>query len=159
MKEPSQKSHLYRLGIILAAGFAVFMVVLPMAEPESWNYEGWYRAATLEDMKKLPLAYGGNESCAGCHASETEDIKPTKHVQLSCESCHGALADHVKGTEKIADAHIDEEGRWQCLNCHKTLVTKSKAFPQFSPTRTPEHEVVDAETACTACHDAHDPAL
>jgi hypothetical protein len=117
VKNPSPKTHLYRLAILLVAGFAGFMVLRTLATPESWNYADWYRGNSPLEIAQEPLIYGGNESCKDCHAEVHDELLEFKHKTLSCESCHGALADHVEGDKKIAEAVIDET-RWQCMNCH-----------------------------------------
>lgn len=157
MSGPSPTSHLYRLGIILAVGFVAFIMVMAIAVPANWNYQGWYRLDALEELKEPPLVYGGNESCAACHDAIINEVKKFKHRALSCESCHGPLAHHVKGKQKIADAYIDEDGRWQCLNCHKKLVSKSLEFPVFSRERPREHTSIKPETPCKSCHKPHHP--
>lgn len=157
MSEPSPRSHIYRLGIVLAAGFLVSLMLMKLSEPANWNSRDWYRSDALEELKELPLIYGGNEACAVCHEEKIEVVKTFRHRTLSCESCHGPLANHVEGKQKIADAYVEDEGSWQCLNCHKELVSKARDFPQFSRERTREHILIKPGAPCTSCHNAHDP--
>lgn len=157
MNKPSPRSHLYRLAIVLVTGFIGFLVVKALATPQSWNYVVWYRGDNSEEMKKLPLSYGGNDSCQSCHEDEHENLTSFKHKTLNCESCHGALVDHVEGDKKTADAIVMDESNWQCLNCHRELISRPKDFPQFT-SEVRRHKAKREETPCIKCHDAHDPA-
>lgn len=156
MTNPSSRSHLYRLGVVLGAAVILFLVIKALATPASWNYESWYRGEALTDMASQPLAHGGNESCLECHQDTVKKVKKFRHKRLSCESCHGALADHVQGGEKIAAANVVTESRWQCLNCHGELASKPKSYPQFTMA-VDKHAELEEETVCLKCHDAHDP--
>jgi hypothetical protein len=185
MNKISPKSHLYRLGIVLVVFVAGFLVIRSHAVPESWNYKVWYRGANQEDLKKLPLYFGGNESCQSCHedvslveaaaardeqgsvdefADETEnesDDKPEivmvfEHQTLNCESCHGPLADHARDDKKIGDAVVMDKSNWQCLNCHRSLISRPAKFPQFNE-NIEKHKDLEERTLCMKCHDPHDP--
>jgi Zn finger protein HypA/HybF involved in hydrogenase expression len=146
MSDPSPRSHLYRLALVLLAALVVFLGIAAVAMPASWNFDMgyWHRADALEDMKQQPLIYGGivdisvserNQACRSCHKGTTKTLRKLKHKALSCESCHEARFDHVREGRKIADAGIDRS-TWQCLNCHD----------EYAP-----------GTTCLKCHDAHDP--
>ncbi len=167
MTDPSPRAHLYRLGVLMIAGFIVFLGVMVVAAPASWNYEiaNWYRTDALEELQRQPMVYGGiaevsasqrNESCQSCHEDDLKEFKKLKHKQLSCESCHGALGDHARDGRKIAVAVIDRE-RGQCLNCHAPLPNKPRGFSQFTTDENRKHEKLEAGAACLKCHDAHDP--
>jgi hypothetical protein len=78
MTNPSPRTHLYRLGIVLIVGFVGFVGIVALAAPASWNYEiaNWYRTDALEELKAQPMVYGGieeissskrNEACQSCH--------------------------------------------------------------------------------------------
>ena len=155
MKDPSPRTHLKRLAVLLVAGFAGFLVLRTLATPESWNYADWYRGDSPIEIAQLPLIYGGNESCQGCHEFEHEELVAFDHKTLSCESCHGALADHVKQDAKFAAATIDDTA-WQCLNCHAALINKPEDFPQF-PGAVEDHKSLEEDAPCVACHNPHDP--
>lgn len=159
VSSPSPRSHLNRLGILLAAGFIVFLFVKGWATPSSWDYEKWYRADSLEEMKQQPLVYGGNESCEECHEDEYEEALEFDHKTLSCESCHGALADHVKDGKKSANAIVDDKSNWQCMNCHDKLINRPKDYPQFSKEKIRRHKEMKEGILCLKCHDAHDPTI
>ena len=167
MTEPSSRTHLYRLVVLMIAGFIVFLGVMVVAAPASWNYEitNWYRADALAELQRQPMVYGGitevssskrNTACQSCHKDDVKDFVKLRHKQLSCESCHGALGDHARDGRKIAVAAIDRE-RGQCLNCHAPLANKPRGFPQFTTDENRKHETLEAGAPCLKCHDAHDP--
>lgn len=159
----TQHSHLYRLGIVLTAFFAIALLVRWWATPASWNYDldNWYRLDAEKLAASQPLIYGGNDSCRECHAAAIKKLGNFRHKGLSCESCHGPLADHVREGKKFAVAIVDKS-RWQCQNCHAEQINRPEDFPQFSKTgwigkRVRKHAELDDVTPCLKCHDAHDP--
>lgn len=156
MPKTSPRSHIYRLGLVLAVGFVLFLWIKQAATPESWNYEIWFREDSLTDLANLPLAHGGNDSCEECHEYEYEDTMDFAHRTLSCESCHGVLADHVKGDKKVANAVVDRS-KSQCLNCHEPLISRPPDFPQFTE-EVRRHRELKEDVPCIKCHGAHDPA-
>lgn len=157
MSQPSPKAHLVRLALVLGAALVAFLVIKALVVPSSWNYEGWYRGDALALNESYEVVYGGNDSCVACHQEINTELAEFKHQALSCESCHGALADHVKDGAKVADAHVDDESTWQCLNCHEARVNKPVNFPQFDKIKIEAHGEMDDEMVCIACHSAHDP--
>lgn len=162
MKKPSPTAHLKRLGLVFAVGLVCFVGIKTLATPASWNHDisNWYRLDALEELKKLPIAYGSdNKACKSCHKKTYDKFRKKKHTPVSCESCHGALADHADGTDKktskkIGDSpvfygvpkHLEGKGgtepvvvddprnagvMWQCWNCHAPTINKPKFFKQF----------------------------
>ncbi len=157
MTQPNPKSHLIRLAAVIVGGIVIFLIIKAVVTPASWNYKDWYRSDSLALNASYETAYGGNDSCATCHQEVNEELAEFKHKSLSCESCHGALADHVKDGEKIADAKVDDQSTWQCLNCHAARVNKPVNFPQFDKKKIEEHREMEDGMICTACHTPHDP--
>ena len=96
---PSPRTHIYRMGVLLVLGVVGFAVIRTLAVPESWDSERWYRVDAEEELKELPLRYGGNESCTGsaCHEGhqpKTHEPRQValadgQHSGLACEVCHG----------------------------------------------------------------------
>lgn len=156
MKKISAVTHLYRLGALFIVFIVVFVAIRQLATPSSWNYEVWYRGDSLSEVGKLPLTHGGNESCQACHADTVKAVKRKKHKNLSCEGCHAPLDAHVRDAQKIGDAVVITQSRRQCLNCHAELISKPKAFPQFTD-EVKKHTTIQAGEVCLKCHDAHDP--
>jgi len=89
-------------------------------------------------------------------AEEPETEMVFEHKTLNCESCHGPLADHVKGDKKIGDAVVMDKSNWQCLNCHRPLISRPAKFSQFTE-EVEKHRDLDKKTLCMKCHDPHDP--
>lgn len=174
MKDPSPFTHLIRLGLIGIIGLIVFLTLVYVMSPKSWNYDmsNWYRTDALEELQQQPLVYGGienistgerNVACVACHEDTLNKFQKLKHKKLSCESCHGPLIDHAQGDQVIAEAVIDRD-RWQCLNCHEDQVNKPPRFPVFQTIDEEfikHRELMAGEfpegTTCLKCHDAHDP--
>jgi len=185
MSAPSSKSHLYRLGAVLVVAFIGFLVIRSWAIPADWNYHAWYRSGAIDDIKSLPLIHGANQSCKQCHKDvsldsvvETDEsegfvdefmdepepeaeAQPAaamvfEHKTLNCEVCHGPLSDHADSEKKIGDAVVMNKSNWQCLNCHRPLISRPTDFPQFSET-VAKHKTMSEETLCVKCHDPHNP--
>jgi len=174
MKKSSRFTHLYRLGLVGIAALIIFLALVYIMSPASWNYEiaHWYRVDSLQQMQQLPMGYGGiedstdkkvrNATCVECHPKTVEQFQSRKHARLSCEDCHGALADHAQNGKKVADARLVNT-RQECLICHADLVNKPKRFPTFRTTEKyiKHRELISGEfpegTTCLKCHDAHDP--
>jgi len=157
MSLPGPKAHLVRLAALIVGFIFVFLIVKQVVTPASWNYEDWYRTGALALNESDEAFYGGNASCNDCHEEVNQEMAEFKHQALSCESCHGALADHVKEGVKIADALVDDESTWQCLNCHDARVTKPVDFPQFDMKKIEEHRDMEPDMLCISCHSSHDP--
>ena len=157
MSLPGPKAHIVRLAAVLIGAIFAFLVIKEVVTPSSWNYKDWYRSDALTLNASYEVSYGGNQSCVTCHEEVNQELAEFKHQALSCESCHGALADHVKEGEKIADAVVDDESTWQCLNCHDARVSKPENFPQFDLKKVEEHGEIEPDMVCTACHTPHDP--
>lgn len=158
MKNPSPTSHISRLVMLLFVFLVIFLGIREALTPTSWNYQisAWYRLNSPKEIAKLPVAFGGNDSCQSCHEEESQTFAENKHASLSCESCHGALADHARERAKVADARVDESSG-QCLICHRKLVSRPKDMPQFDRVKVEEHRELDQDMVCLACHDPHDP--
>jgi len=157
MPQPGPRAHLVRLAALVVGALFVFLIVKEMVTPASWNYKDWYRGDSLVLNESYEVVYGGNQSCETCHAEINQELAQFKHQALSCESCHGALADHVKEGVKIADAEVDDQSTWQCLNCHEESITKPAGFPQFDNKKIEEHRDIEPEMICINCHTSHDP--
>lgn len=157
MSQPSPKAHIIRLSVVLIGAILVFLVIKDLVTPASWNYQDWYRGDALALNQSYEVVYGGNQSCVTCHEEVNTELAEFKHQTLSCESCHGALADHVKDGQKVADAQVDSESTWQCLNCHAARVNKPQDFPQFENKKNEDHRDMEPDMVCITCHTPHDP--
>lgn len=173
-------THVKRLGIVLVLAAIGFLVIRSFAIPASWNYDVWYRGGARDDIASLPLVHGNNDSCVPCHedvsltgaveeakfqdeffdvpdtADETESDEVYEHRTLNCEVCHGPLAEHAAGDEKIGDAVVMRDDNWQCLNCHRQLISRPQGFPQFTDS-VEDHRDLGDNTRCIKCHGPHNP--
>ncbi len=137
MSEPSPKTHLIRLGALLALGLIAFAIFRTLMVPSSWSSTDGYRKDSLKEIAKKPMQHGGKESCIGCHEDSEgihEDAMATLregvHQSLDCESCHGPLAHHVQDGKKIAEART-EYSRLVCLKCHTNAINRPATHPVF----------------------------
>jgi len=162
-KSFSRWSHLRRLAFVLVLAFTAFLVGRSLARPPSWNTVAWYRAASLEDLRALPMSYGGNESCQRCHAAEHAALAGPGHWKLSCESCHGPLVDHARGDEKTGQAILVTESPRQCLNCHEEQINRPEDFPQYryqhGERMARRHKSGRGGRHCLDCHNPHAPEV
>ena len=162
-KSYTRYSHLLRLGFVLAVAFIGFLVARTMARPPSWNDVAWYRSDSLVEMKKLPMTYGGNESCQTCHKSEYMVLSGPGHWKLSCESCHGPLTKHILNNEKIGAAIVVNESASQCLNCHEEQISKPIDFPQYryqhGERKVRRQKSQRGGKFCLDCHNPHSPDI
>ncbi len=162
---PSPRSHIYRLLLLLLVLGAAFMLVRALAIPDSWDEQHWFRRDALQTLSALPMRFGGNASCEAskCHEptkrhdAKLQALSHGKHKTLACEVCHGPLLDHVEEGKKVEHAQISATNDL-CLSCHRQLVSRPEKFAQFSETLL-YHELLDVReiTPCRACHDPHEP--
>ncbi len=61
---PSPRAHIYRLLAVMIIGIAGFIGIKMLATPAGWDHQRSYRPAAEEELKALPMRFGGNESCA-----------------------------------------------------------------------------------------------
>lgn len=161
---PSPWAHIYRLIVILTVIAAGFAALRTLAIPDSWDDEKFYRVDSLEELKQLPLRFGGNEFCAGAGCHEQRKLAMHKehyaalargdHGGLACENCHGPVSAHIRDGRRVAPARINRENSL-CLGCHGPLLSRPKDFPQFDTENT-GHWYFDVEITAL-CHDCHDP--
>ncbi|MGB7933756.1 MAG: hypothetical protein WCH04_16320 [Gammaproteobacteria bacterium] len=164
---PSPRSHIYRMVIVLVVIMAGFVALKSLAIPDSWNNELFYRVDSLDELKLLPMRISGNAECAGsgCHEQQQLDkhkehlaaLSRGNHSGLACENCHGPMSVHVREGRRVAPALINLENTL-CLGCHAPLLSRPKGFPQFDADNT-GHSYFDVEitTPCRNCHDPHEP--
>jgi predicted CXXCH cytochrome family protein len=164
---PSPRSHIYRMVVVLVVIAAGFAALRSFAIPDSWDNELFYRVDSLDELQLLPLRIGGNEACAGSGCHEEQRLAKHKerfhalargnHSGLACENCHGPLSDHISDGRRVAPALINRENTL-CLGCHGPLLSRPQDFPQFNAENT-GHWYFDVEitTPCRDCHDPHEP--
>jgi hypothetical protein len=143
--------HVLRVAGLFALGFVGFVIVRQLLVPADFNLEGYgfFRAGALDEIAARPVAYAGQDTCAGCHS----DVQDTKagggHAPLRCEGCHGPLARHADDPMEVKPPTLNP--RRLCLTCHRQMAGKYEGFPQIDAQ---EHA---GDDACTTCHDPHHP--
>jgi len=149
--------HLIHVAATFVLVFVLFLTARSILKPSSYGKIGRYRAASVDEIKALPIKFAGRtaqKECAACHEKEYKDKASGRHKGLNCETCHGPAAAHVAGPASVkppkpAEAEIVKF----CLRCHAPSMAKPRKFPQVDPLK---HNV---GTACTACHTPHSPRL
>jgi predicted CXXCH cytochrome family protein len=164
--QPSPRSHVYRLLLVMGIGLVGFVFLKGYLVPESWDYEAWYRTDALPLLAQQASVYGGNESChtAGCHSQPEKDheekhglLKEATHDGLACEGCHGPLGAHASAGKKVAGATVVEDSSL-CLRCHDALLGRARKVTAFDPmSKRHKPKKVTRETDCVKCHDPHSP--
>ena len=145
------KEHLVRMGGLFAIGIATFFVLQQALVPARFGEFGHYRGGALDDIRALPLRYGGHALCETCHTDVVEARQNGGHDRVRCEACHGPLAAHAEAPDEVRPSRPDA-GRI-CLTCHLATAGKPRGFPAV---RVPDH--AEAGT-CGGCHQPHAPKL
>jgi hypothetical protein len=137
------------LCIALAGILTLFFGARALFVPKTFGQYGHYRAAAIDTVKALPIAYAGVKACAECH----EDIVQKKllgfHRNVACEVCHGAAIAH---TEDPSGVHPEAPRlRGLCPLCHNYNPSRPTGFPQII---TAQH---NPGKPCMSCHNPHNP--
>ena len=117
----------------------------------------WSLTGAVGDWRQPPFDWAG--SCAPCHATGFESLKPAwKALAITCEACHGKSDEHVKkagrGKEKAPGVEVGytkksstpiEDRNRACLACHQGA---NRISWQSSVHAT-------RDVACTSCHQIH----
>ena len=144
--------HLVRLALLFLAGGLVFLGLRAYFVPAGFGELGHFRTGALQDIRDRPLHFAGRNSCgeADCHEDVTAALAEDTHAQVGCESCHGALLAHA-GEPKVAKAATLDELEL-CSRCHALNPARPEEFLQV------EIETHREDSACSECHDAHEPS-
>lgn len=89
--------------------------------------------------KDLIEVHGKNQSCAKCHRTSPEIVKPLKAegMILICQNCHPATS--------VATIHGDVNNKQRCYNCHRGA---SKINGSEVP-----HTIHQDKASCKDCHE------
>lgn len=89
--------------------------------------------------KDLIKVHGDSKSCAKCHKSPPEIVKPLKAegMVLVCQNCHPSTS--------VATTHGDVNNKQGCYNCHKGA---SKLNGSEIP-----HSIHQTKATCKECHE------
>jgi Cytochrome c554 and c-prime len=143
--------HVFRMAAVFAVVLVSFLTWRAWAVPDDFGVYGHYRARALAANMAVPLRYAGQASCLDCHAEAASAREAGRHAAIACESCHGPQRAHASGEIDTKPPRPDPRGT--CLPCHAAGNGKAAGFPQVVIR---EHA---ATGACTACHQAHAPAI
>jgi len=151
--------HLGKWALWLAASITLLTgAVLQGAENTQAKGEPQTNVKVFDQAKHED--YIGDQACAECHSTETQDFHNSVHAIFSadpsqplgkqgCESCHGPGKAHqeAEGGSIIAYSKIKPaEVNAVCLRCHADVMTPSQ-WHQAAHAR--------AGVSCTSCHQIH----
>ena len=151
------KSHVLRplwvvLGLIALVLIArYFYVPKDFGVHERGYMYGWFRAANIEDWKKVTVKYQGSDYCKTCHPEKNESISRTPHALIECENCHGPGLGHPSDLPKLT---IDKS-RGLCLRCHTSLPYPTSGRANIRGIDPDKH---NPDLECVMCHHPHKSA-
>ena len=62
-----EAAHLVPLVLVFVAGLAAFLVIRHVMVPQGFGKYGHYRPGALDDIRKRPVSFAGQATCAMCH--------------------------------------------------------------------------------------------
>lgn len=149
--------HVIRAFLLLALALIGSLGARALLIPSSFGAHGHFRADNVKEQMDHPVAHGGRESCAKCHAEQHKLVMEHEHKVVNCENCHAPLAVHARGDKKIAAMPKDRKATL-CVRCHERLAARPKTHPQVDVL---EHLKEVGETfhpeVCVDCHNPHSP--
>jgi len=152
------KSHVWRPLYLALGAIALLLVARKLMVPADFGVHGasftynFYRLASIDDWKNMPVHYRGKDTCTDCHEDKVKAINASPHAQIQCENCHGPAGDHP---DNPALLEIDRS-RALCLRCHTGLPYPSSHRADL-PGVDPENH--NPRTECAECHNPHNPDL
>lgn len=150
MKSGGFPSQLIPVAILFGVAVIGLVVFQQLMIPESFGKLGHYRAASIQENARQPLAYAGSQICVECHDDIGEKIAVSDHQGVGCEACHGPAQAHVDGMDDfVPDIPSSKE---LCPICHSYNPSRPSGFPQIL------NEQHHFGEDCLDCHDAHNPA-
>lgn len=151
MSRWKEAAHLIRPALVFLALSVVFLLVRRAVVPASFGQFGHYRGAALEEVRKSPIRFAGQQACADCHPEVVTARAKGHHRGVACETCHGPLNKHAQDPSlpKPAKPVVTV----LCRTCHE----KDSAKPAFLKQVVAAEHAGDA--ACQSCHNAHTPKL
>lgn len=143
--------HLIRPATVILAGLLVFLAVRQAVIPKAFGQYGHYRPGALEQIRRRPIAYAGQQQCALCHEDEAKNRAEGKHARVACEACHGPLAKHAEDPGSVTPKLPEVASL--CVRCHEKDAAKPRWFPQVASA---DHS---GGMECNTCHKPHNPHL
>lgn len=148
--------HVFRVSLLLLVVVVAVVLGRSVLVPRSYGAFGAYRFDNVAEQAAIRLPqHGGASSCGACHAERLKTLAAGAHRRVSCEICHAPLAQHARGSAKIADMPIDRAFTL-CARCHRKIDGRPARFPQID---LGQHQGGVEGKACIECHDPHGPKL
>ncbi len=155
VSEPKNYRHTLRLIATVGVVLVLALVARQLAIPPTFGQYGFYRGVAVEDARDYERKHVGEDECVLCHEDKVALHDQDVHASVPCESCHGPGWRHIEDPEEMV---IAPTGKEPCLTCHRRLAARPGGYPQIDWR---DHYrfvgVADDSTACTACHDPHQP--
>jgi predicted CXXCH cytochrome family protein len=151
MKRFKDVEHLLRLAALFLVGLLVFGVARAQLVPAGFGKYGHYRAGALDDVRKTPLQYAGQQTCVECHGDIADLRAKARHRAIACESCHGPLGKHAADPGEMTPKRPD--ARPLCVRCHSANTGRPKRYPSVVVN---DHA---GDENCLTCHKPHDPRI
>ena len=145
--------HLIRPAIVLIAALAIFLVVRGAVIPKAFGQYGHFRPGALDDIRKRPVSYAGQDMCVMCHDAQATVRAAGKHAHVACEACHGPQTKHATADDPSAARPKLPDVANLCRRCHEQDAAKPKKFPQVA---TAQHS---GGVLCNTCHKPHNPHI
>ncbi|MBI4892579.1 MAG: hypothetical protein HY821_18285 [Acidobacteria bacterium] len=146
-----EAAHLIRPAVVFLIGLGLFAVARKAVIPPSFGQYGHYRAGALDDIRRKPVHFAGQETCVMCHTEQQTARNAGPHRSISCEACHGPAASHADEPGKLKPAKPEIAAL--CTRCHEASAAKPAWFKQVSSV------THNAGTSCEVCHQPHSPKL
>lgn len=144
-------AHLIRPAVAFLIALGLFAILRSAVVPATFGQLGHYRAAALTDIRKRPVRFAGQATCATCHSDQAGVRAKGKHRSVSCEACHGALAAHAD--DPVAVKPVLPDTTKLCRGCHEADTAKPAWFKQVASA---EHS---GGEPCKSCHQPHNPGM
>lgn len=147
--------HVFRVLLVLILGVTGVILGRALLVPKSYGIYGPYRADNVVEQAKIRAPrHAGPESCAGCHAKQSQARAAGKHKGVSCEVCHAPLSVHVSGGAVKGKMPVDRSYQL-CARCHRKIAGRPEKFPQVV---LDQHVPAALEAGvCLQCHEPHSP--
>jgi hypothetical protein len=164
--------HIIRLGIVMAVGGTVLLVVRASLVPATFGQYGSYVGASVEVIRNRPIRYVGSERCKDCHKKEWGKWSRKEHQTVACEVCHGPSSRHSVEEVEVrplplrckSNGRMLEQGHDLCMSCHAEVQGRATDVSQINAQQhlaefkiTEQSEDFEESMRCLTCHNGHSP--
>ena len=141
--------HVFRLLVLLGAGFAAALVAKWYFTAESFYEFGHYRADSVAEIAAHEPVFRSSAYCQSCHGERHAQWSAANHKSVACEVCHGAAQKHPQEGK----LPVPSDTRRLCALCHERMAERPRTQPQVDLA---QH---GAGQQCAVCHNPHAPKL